>query len=144
MDHADSTDSTGIQGLTSLGAVMPELIHGELSQQIIGSAMKVLNTLRPGVDEKLYERALIIELRSRGHKVAQQLRFDVQYEGHQIGTLVPDMIVDDLVIVDAKVVTAFCETHEAQMLGYPAITKLRLALLLNFKHAELDWKRVVR
>ena len=123
---------------------MPELIHKELSESIIGAAMKVLNTLRPGLDEKLYENALVIELRKRGHRVEQQRQFPVHYDGHLIGTLIPDLIVDDLVIVDPKVVTAFNDTHLAQMLGYLSITQLNLALLINFKFAKLDWKRVVR
>ncbi len=123
---------------------MPELIHKELSESIIGAAMKVLNTLRPGLDEKLYENALVIELRKRGHRVEQQREFPVHYDGHLIGTLIPDLIVDDLVIVDPKVVTAFNDTHLAQMLGYLNITELNLALLINFKFAKLDWKRVVR
>ena len=123
---------------------MPELIHKELSESIIGAAMKVLNTLRPGLDEKLYENALVIELRKRGHRVEQQRQFPVHYDGHLIGTLIPDLIVDDLVIVDPKVVTAFNDTHLAQMLGYLSITQLSLALLINFKFAKLDWKRVVR
>jgi GxxExxY protein len=120
-----------------------ELIHKELSEAIIGAAMKVLNTLKPGLDEKLYERALVIELRKRGHRVDQQKEFPVYYEGEHIGTLIPDLIVDDLVIADPKVVTAFNDTHTAQMLGYLNITGLKLALLLNFKHAKLDWKRIV-
>jgi len=120
-----------------------ELIHKELSEAIIGAAMTVLNALKPGLDEKLYERALVIELRKRGHKVEPQQRFEVFYDKELIGTLVPDLIVDDLVIVDPKVVTSFNETNEAQMIGYLNITGLRLALLLNFKKAQLEWKRIV-
>jgi GxxExxY protein len=48
---------------------MEEYPHKELSHDIIGAAMKVLNTLKPGLDEKLYERALVAELRKRGHRV---------------------------------------------------------------------------
>lgn len=121
-----------------------KLIHPEISEAIIGSAMKVLNTLKPGLDEKAYENALVIELRKRGHKVDQQKRFDVRYEGELIHTLVPDMIVDDLVISDPKVVECFTPTHIAQMQGYLAITQLRLALLLNFKFVDLRWKRVIQ
>ena len=121
-----------------------ELIHKELSEAIIGAAMTVLNSLRPGLDEKLYENALVIELRKRGHRVDQQREFPVHYDGQLIGTLIPDLIVDDLVIADPKVVTAFNDTHMAQMLGYLNITDLKLALLLNFKNSKLDWKRVVR
>ncbi len=121
-----------------------ELIQEELSQAIIGAAMKVLNTLKPGLDEKLYERALVIELRKQGHKVEQQRQFPVHYDGEHIGTLVPDLIVDELVIADPKVVTAFTDTFTAQMIGYLNITGLKLALLLNFKNAKLAWKRIVR
>jgi GxxExxY protein len=57
--------------------------------------------------------------------------------------LKPDLLVDDQVVVDPKVVTTFNETPLAQMLGYLNITRLQLALLLNFKFAKLQWKRVV-
>src|SRR5258708_715794 len=120
------------------------MIHEKLSGEIIGAAMAVLNELGPGLDEKLYERALVIELRKRGHAVDQQKSFPVHYSGGLIGNLIPDTIVDNLVIADPKVVEAFSETHTRQMIGYLAITKLKLALLLNFKHANLEWKRIVR
>ncbi len=123
---------------------MSELIHERLSEAIIGAAMTVLNELKPGLDEKLYENALVIELRERGHKIEQQRSFDVSYRGHHIGKLIPDLIVDESVVVDPKVVTSFNETHVAQMTGYLAHTGIRLALLLNFKFAKLQWKRVVR
>lgn len=121
-----------------------EYLHKELTHDIIGAAMYVLNELKPGLDERLYENALVIELRRRGHKVDQQARFDVTFRGHVIGTLIPDMVVDDAVVVDPKVVSAFNESHVAQMIGYLTITNLQVALLLNFKSARLDFKRVVR
>ena len=121
-----------------------DFVHEELSEAIIGAAMTVLNTLRPGLDEKLYENALVIELRKRGHRVEQQRQYPVHYDGQLIGTLIPDLIVDDSVIADPKVATAFTDTHIAQMIGYLNITNLKLALLLNFKSARLEWKRVVR
>ena len=123
---------------------MGTLVHEELSQGIIGAAMVVLNDLKPGLDEKLYENALVIELREGGHKVDQQKRIPVHFKGHLIGTLVPDMIVNELIVVDPKVVTAFSENHMAQMIGYLAKTRLDVALLLNFKYAKLKWKRVVQ
>src|ERR1700674_1542068 len=123
---------------------MGKIIHEQLSGAIIGIAMEVLNELNPGLDEKLYERAMIIELRRHGHVVAVQPSFPVFYRGELIGNLLPDLTVDSSVIVDPKVVVAFTETHTAQMIGYLNITGLELALLLNFKNARLDWKRVVR
>jgi len=118
--------------------------HEEISQAIIGAAMTVLNELKPGLDEKLYENAMVIELAARGHTVEQQREFPVHYRGHFIGKLVPDLIVDGKVIADPKVVSAFNDTHIAQMLGYLNITGLEVALLLNFKESTLTWKRVVK
>jgi GxxExxY protein len=85
----------------------------------------------------------LIELRKRGHVVEQQREFPVYYCGELIGSLIPDLIVDNLVIADPKVVSAFNDNHVAQMLGYLSITGLKLALLLNFKYARLQPKRVV-
>lgn len=121
-----------------------KIFHEELSGKIIGAAMTVLNELRPGLDEKLYERALVLELRAMGLKVDQQRHFPVYYRDTQIGTLVPDVVVEDDVIADPKVVSAFNDTHVAQMIGYLTISQLKLALLLNFKFSKLQWKRVVR
>ncbi|MGA2939649.1 MAG: GxxExxY protein [Syntrophobacteraceae bacterium] len=121
-----------------------KIIHRELSKSIIGAAMKVLNTLKPGLSEKAYENALVVELMKRGHTVQQQRRFEVRYEGVLVDSLVPDLIVENAVIADSKVVSEFNDTHVAQMIGYLAITDLQLALLLNFKHKDLRWKRVVR
>jgi GxxExxY protein len=120
------------------------MIHSELSSSVIGAAMQVLNTLKPGLSEKAYENALVIELVKRGHRVDQQKSFPVFYDAHLVDTLVPDLLVDDLVVVDPKVVEDSAQTHIAQMLGYLAITGFQLALLLNFKHADLRWRRVVR
>jgi len=120
------------------------MIHEELSGKIIGAAMQVLNELKPGLDEKLYERAMIIELARCGHVVSVQRSFPVYYGGELICNLVPDLIVNDSVIVDPKVVAWFTETHVAQMIGYLNITGLDLALLINFKNSRLEWKRILR
>jgi GxxExxY protein len=120
------------------------MIHEELSGEIVGAAMSVINELKPGLDEKLYERAMIIELKHRGHSVSVQSSFPVSYRGELIGNLVPDLIVDNAVIVDPKVVSCFTDTHVAQMIGYLNITSLDLALLINFKNTRLEWKRVLR
>jgi GxxExxY protein len=114
----------------------------DLTKIVIGAAMKVLNTLKPGLDEKLYERALIIELAKQNLQCQQQKQYDVFYDGQLIGTLIPDLIIDGRLLVDAKVVTEFNDSHMAQMLGYLNITGLRTALLFNFKHADLRIKRI--
>jgi GxxExxY protein len=92
--------------------------HEKLTGEILGAAMAVLNELKPGLDEKLYENALVIELAARGLDAEQQRQYPVFYRGHFIGKLVPDPIVDGKVIADPKVVTGFTDSHIAQMLGY--------------------------
>jgi GxxExxY protein len=126
------------------GMAQEPLIHREISEVIIGAAMKVLNTLKPGLDEKAYENALVVELQRRARRIDQQKRFEVRYEGVLVDILVPDLIVDGAVIADPKVVEEFTKSHIAKMEGYLSITNLRLALLLNFKFADLRWKRVIR
>jgi GxxExxY protein len=146
---ADFADTRGylkpsIQQSPSTKMLAEKLIHRHLSETIIGAAMKVLNTLKPGLDEKAYENAMVVELTNRGCRVEQQRRFDVRYEGVLVDTLVPDLIVNETVVVDPKVCETFTPTHMAQMIGYLAITELQLALILNFKFSDLRWQRVVR
>ena len=132
--------------VTSVKSVVNSVFmkHEELTGQIIGAAMTILNELKPGLDEKLYENALVIELTPQGHTVEQQREYPVQYRGHFIGKPMPDLIVDGKVIADPKVVSNFNETRVAQMLGYLNITGLEVALLVNFKESKLTWKRVAR
>jgi GxxExxY protein len=71
---------------------MVPLVHKELSEKIIGAAMTVLNELRPGLDEKLYENALVLELSAQGYRVEQQREFSVYYREHFIGKLVRGIV----------------------------------------------------
>ncbi len=120
------------------------LIHKETTEKIIGAAMTVLNSLGPGLDEKIYERALVAELEAIKAEVSQQENFPVVYRRKEIGRLIPDLIVDGQVLVETNVAKHFAQAHEPQILGYLAITGLRVGLWLNFKQARLQWKRLVR
>ena len=115
---------------------------GGLHPEIPAHSVRASKPLKVRATNVLFP--LVIELRKRGLQAQQQVQFPGHYDGQLIGTLVPDLIVDELVIVDPKVVSAFNDNHMAQMLGYLNITNLELALLLNFKNAKLAWKRVVR
>jgi GxxExxY protein len=120
------------------------MIHSKIGEAISGAAMQVLNTLKPGLDEKADANAWVIELRKMGRKVNQQQRFDVLYNGGVVDPLVPDLMVDAPVIADPTAAEDFTPTPIVQMIGYLAITNLRLSILPNFKHADLRWKRIVR
>ncbi len=111
---------------------------------MIAAAIAVHQELRPGLDEKLYERALCIELSARNIFFEQQPKYEATYKGHFIGHLIPDLVIERTLIVDAKCVENFNSGHEAQMIGYLMITGLDLALLLNFKSWPLGKKRVIR
>jgi GxxExxY protein len=122
--------------------MLEENLHQELTQRIIGAAMEVHRALRNGLDEKLYENALCIEFAELGVHFSQQQRFCVMYKKRPIGTLIPDLIVENSVIVDTKVVDDFNDAHVSQMIGYLKITGLKIGLLLNFKHSSLKIKRI--
>ncbi len=119
-----------------------ELLHKEITHKIIGAAMEVNSILRPGLDEKIYEKALMYELIDQGMSVNSQTEYPVIYKGRNVGTLIPDLVVNDLIIVETKVVTDFVAAHFAQVLGYLNITNLEVGLLVNFKHTSLQHKRV--
>ena len=117
--------------------------HEETTREILGSAMEVLNTLGHGLAEKLYENALVVEFRLRGVSCSQQQRYTVRYKGELVGDYIPDLVVNDNVIVDTKTVEKITEHEIGQMLNYLRITALPVGLIINFKHATLQWKRVV-
>ncbi|MCZ7591411.1 MAG: GxxExxY protein [Kiritimatiellae bacterium] len=115
----------------------------ELTREIIGSAMEVLNELGHGLLEKPYENALVVELGLRGVEFAQQPRYNVTYKGVAIGEYVPDLIVAESVVVDAKVIEGITNHEIGQMMNYLKITGHKVGLVLNFKRAKLEWKRIV-
>ena len=120
-----------------------ELLLKDEVYQIVGCAMEVLNVLGHGLYEKPYENALVVEFRLRGIPFRQQPRFPVDYKGVQVGEYVPDLICFEQIVVDTKTVDRLGDHELGQMLNYLKITGLQVGLLLNFKRAKLEWKRVV-
>ncbi len=120
-----------------------KLIFGNETEEIIGAAMEVINTLGHGLLEKPYENALAVELRLRGIPFEQQPQFDVVYKGVNVGLYVPDLIVRNKVVVDTKTIDRIGDHEKGQMLNYLNLTGLRVGLILNFKRARLSWERVV-
>ena len=110
--------------------------------QVIGAAIEVLNTLGHGILEKPYENALAVECRPRGIPFRQQPVFDVDYKGSKVGLFVPDLIVFESIVVDTKVIDKITDHERGLMLNYLRITKLRVGVILNFRHAKLEWERL--
>jgi GxxExxY protein len=110
--------------------------------QIVGCAIEVLNTLGHGLLEKPYENALVVEFRLRKIPFRQQPSFDVLYKGQKVGVFVPDLIAFDSVVVDTKVIERITDHERGLMLNYLRITRLRVGVILNFKHRKLEWERI--
>ena len=120
-----------------------EFLFKEETHQIIGCAIEVLNTLGHGLLEKPYENALCVEFGLRQIQFTQQPRFDVTYKSVKVGEYIPDLIVFDQIVVDAKTIDKISNHEKGQILNYLKITGLRVGLILNFKYAKLHWERVV-
>jgi GxxExxY protein len=121
-----------------------KLLFKEETHQILGCAFEVLNHLGPGLHEKAYENALVVEFKLRGIPFDQQRRFDVLFKEQQVAVYVPDLLVFGTIIVDTKTIPKIGQVEEAKMLNYLSHTKLRLGLILNFYHPRLEWSRKVR
>jgi GxxExxY protein len=120
-----------------------KLIKKDETEKIIGFAFEVLNEMGHGLNEKIYENSLAVLFKLNGIAFDQQRRFSVLFQGVEVGEFIPDLIVFDSVIVDAKVIDRITDHERGQMLNYLRITKLRVGLILNFKHARLEWERIV-
>jgi len=115
----------------------------ELSNRIIGSAIKVHKALGPGFLESIYEAALVVQLRKDGMSVEAQKEVVIEYEGIQVGLHRLDLVVEGRVIVELKASKAFEEINVAQLLSYLKATGLKIGLLLNYGRPTLGIKRLL-
>ncbi len=119
------------------------LEQGDLTREIIGCSMEVLNELGHGLLEKPYENALVVEFGLRGIEYRQQPRYDVMYKDAVVGEYIPDLIVEGRMVVDTKVIDHITDHEVGQMLNYLKITGLNVGIIVNFRNARLEWKRIV-
>ena len=120
-----------------------ELLLKEEVYRIVGAAMEVLNGLGHGYHEKPYENALVVEFGLKNIPFTQQPRYDIVYKQVKVGEYVPDLIAFSSVVVDTKVIDAITDHERGQMLNYLRTTGLKVGVILNFKHAKLEWERIV-
>lgn len=130
--------------VAKVGRPMVEIFYKELAYAIIGAAMEVHRILGPGFLEAVYQAALAHELTLRGIQFEQFKRLPVTYKGILAGEYVADFVVEDKIILEIKAVSTLNSAHEAQAINYLTATGFRLALLLNFGTASLQYKRLVR
>jgi len=111
---------------------MNELLHKELTGKILNSFYIVYNTLGFGFLEKVYENALMIELRKNGIKAEKQKPIKVYYSEELVGEYFADIIVEDIIIIELKAAEGIVEEHELQLINYLKATDKEIGLLLNF------------
>ncbi|MBZ5571285.1 MAG: GxxExxY protein [Acidobacteriia bacterium] len=118
----------------------------EVTGIIIDAAMKVHTSLGPGMLESVYEKCLKHEVTKRGLRVASQVWLPVLYDGVEIeGGYKIDLLVEDQVVVELKVVEHVLEVHKAQLLSYLKLSGHSVGLLINFNvvHLRDGIKRLV-
>ena len=118
--------------------------YKELTEKIIGCAMKVHRTLGNGFQEVIYQRALEIELRKAGLGYIREMEMTIYYEGIDIGTRRVDFFVEGAIMVELKAVILLEDVHLAQAINYLEAYGLDIGLLINFGNSSLQFKRVMK
>ena len=115
----------------------------EITYKINGAVFEVNRQLGSGFLEKVYENALLIELRERGLKAESQVPIHVTYKGNLVGDYLADIVVQDQVILEIKAIESLAKIHEAQILNYLKATGYRIGLLINFTHPKAFINRYI-
>ena len=115
----------------------------DLSRRVIGCAFEVSNTLGTGFFEKVYEKALCVELKKAGLGFTCQKPVLVRYKGFPVGEYIADIVVDGQLLLELKALSTLCREHEAQLMNYLKATGLSVGLLLNFGRPKLGIKRMI-
>jgi len=108
------------------------MLQEEISSKVLKAYYNVYNTLGFGFLEKVYENAIIIELRKLGLHGRRQVPIKVYYDNQQVGDYFADIVVEDCIIIELKAGEALCEEHEAQLVNYLRATSIEVGFLFNF------------
>jgi len=108
------------------------MIYEEKTKEILKSFFTVYNKLGYGFLEKVYQNALLIELKKSGLSCESQKPIKVFYEDSLVGDYYADIVVDDCIILELKAAEVLCEEHEFQLINYLKATEIEIGLLLNF------------
>ena len=108
------------------------LKHSHITALIIQAFYKVFNTLRFGLLEKVYERAMLIELQNMGLQVESQKGIIVHYYQNEVGYYSCDLFIEKKVIAELKASSTLCQDDEKQLINYLKATNIEVGILLNF------------
>ena len=114
-----------------------------VTQQLIGAAFEVHNVLGFGFLERVYQRALQVELGLRGLKVELEPKIKVQFKNVVVGDYQADLLVEEQIVVELKTDPMYQSLHEAQLLNELRGTGIRLGFLINFGREKVEYKRMV-
>jgi GxxExxY protein len=109
-----------------------ELQCKELTDIILKSFYRVYNELGYGFLEKVYQKALLIELQHNGLKCESQRQVKVYYFGQEVGEYYPDLVVNSTIILELKAADGLVIENEYQLINYLKATEIEIGLLLNF------------
>ena len=115
--------------------------HKQLTQEILGCAMKVHRFFGRGFKEEIYERSLKIELERSGLSCSSQVIKDIFYHDSSVGQSRVDLIVEDKVLVELKAVSELDSESVNRILNYIKVYKIEVGLLINFGTLSLQFKR---
>jgi GxxExxY protein len=114
-----------------------------LTERVLGAVFEVSNTLGAGFLEKVYQRALLLELRLRGIKALAEVSLSVLYKGQTVGEYFTDLLIENDLVVELKCVDRLTSEHTAQCLNYLRASGRTVCLLINFQRPKVEWKRLV-
>jgi GxxExxY protein len=118
------------------------LIHEELTHNILEACFEVINELGAGFLESVYEKALLIALHQKGLKAIPQAPIEVLFRGQNVGQFYVDILVEDVILIELKSVTALATEHKAQVINYLKATGIDVGLLVNFGIPKLAYRRL--
>ncbi len=121
---------------------MKEFRNSEITEKIIGCAMRVHSALGNGFQEVIYQRALEMEMYDNGIKFGREISIPVHYKNHQIGERRVDFLVENIVCVELKALVNLEKVHLAQAKNYLEAFNLEVGLLLNFGSVSLEFRRI--
>ena len=113
------------------------------SSKVIGCSFEVANVLGCGFLEKVYQNALLLEVRRCGLQAEKEKLIQVRYKNQIVGEYFADILVDKTIVIEIKAVKELNEIHQAQLLNYLRATKLPLGLLINFATPRIQIKRML-
>ena len=109
-----------------------ELLHKDLTDDILKAFYDVYNELGFGFLEKVYQNSLFIELGNRGFEVEAQKQIKVYYKNISVGEYYADLVVNNIILIEIKAADTCVKSFESQVVNYLRATNIEVGLLLNF------------